>query len=49
MLELDNARLYLINATPDPGQWQGAAKAQFEAQLSLLMAELSALRESLWS
>lgn len=48
MQELENARLLLVSALPEPSGWSGPAALAFQASVWDLIHELEAARESLW-
>jgi hypothetical protein len=48
MQELENARLLLVSALPEPAGWTGPAAMAFQTSLWGLIYELEAARENLW-
>jgi hypothetical protein len=45
---LEAARQQLLQAIPDPSQWSGPARNQFEGRIRELLAELDAIQGGLW-
>lgn len=48
MQDLENARLLLVSALPEPTGWSGPAAMAFQTSVWDLIYELEAARESLW-